>query len=793
MGLDVHPLEKALLVRYELEATLVGELGDAVLEESKECQKIIRIKSLADSTDITSLASEIVEKCSLIPPAKLPEVEQLLYYLKNRKGSQKYVDQETANRENDLIMEKDLKNSESSDLEEIATLLNIDVYTELLYEDITEKIRASALVLQLSRNPDNLGHLASNEILLGAITRVLREDGRKSIDLSTNIVYIFFCFSTFSQFHHVIAHFKIGSLCMDLIDYELKRHEQWTEDLAKKRHILDSDKENVILKRDYEKSLKKFQGLVKKQDQLLRVSFYLLLNIAEDTKVEMKMVNRGIIQLLIRSLDRELPELLILVISFLKKLSIFVENKNEMMEHCIAEKIAHLVPCDNQDLLNVTLRLLLNLSFDFEMRNSMVKMGLLPKLVNLINNPRHQPVVLCILYHISMDDRCKSVFTYTDCIPILVRLMLECPEERAPLQVVALGINLAANKRNAQLICEGNRLRGLLKRAFHYKDPLLMKMIRNISQHEGPTKTLFLDFVGHFGDAIQKGENEEFVLECVGALGNLTIPDLDYERLLKEYNLISWLKSKITPGTCEDDLILEVVVLIGTVAADEACAELLAKSGILKSLVDLLNAKQEDDEVVLQIVYVFHHMIRHTITRDLMIKDTQVPAYLIDLMHDKNVEIRKVCDSSLDLIAEFDEEWAKRIQLEKFRWHNSQWLDMIESQEQQDEDMQMGDTCGGEEAVAEFMMDDTLASYLNDSSLLERADIFGSGVDFASSDGNASPESINGDIGGSIKALENSSGRPMSRYKNRPGTSSRMRTPITCDNLPVSNHKERHI
>jgi len=29
---------------------------------------------------------------------------------------------------------------------------------------------------------------------------------------------------------------------------------------------------------------------------------------------------------------------------------------------------------------------------------------------------------------------------------------------------------------------------------------------------------------------------------------------------------------------------------------------------------------------------------------------------------------------------ECNEEWAARIKLEKFRWHNSQWLEMVESQ-----------------------------------------------------------------------------------------------------------------
>ena len=38
--LDVHPTEKAILVRYELEATILGETGDPMLGESKECQKM---------------------------------------------------------------------------------------------------------------------------------------------------------------------------------------------------------------------------------------------------------------------------------------------------------------------------------------------------------------------------------------------------------------------------------------------------------------------------------------------------------------------------------------------------------------------------------------------------------------------------------------------------------------------------------------------------------------------------------------------------------------------------------
>lgn len=47
----------------------------------------IRLKSLNANTDIASLARKVVEECKLIHPSKLAEVEQLLYYLQNRRDA----------------------------------------------------------------------------------------------------------------------------------------------------------------------------------------------------------------------------------------------------------------------------------------------------------------------------------------------------------------------------------------------------------------------------------------------------------------------------------------------------------------------------------------------------------------------------------------------------------------------------------------------------------------------------------------------------------------------------------
>lgn len=60
---------------------------------------------------------------------------------------------------------------------------------------------------------------------------------------------------------------------------------------------------------------------------------------------------------------------------------------------------------------------------------------------------------------------------------------------------------------------------------------------------------------------------------------------------------------------------------------------------------------------------------------------------------------------------EYDEEWAKKIQSEKFRWHNSQWLEMVESR-QMDESEQY------------LYGDDRIEPYIHEGDILERPDLF---------------------------------------------------------------------
>ena len=86
----------------------------------------------------------------------------------------------------------------------------------------------------------------------------------------------------------------------------------------------------------------------------LLVCLYLLLNLAEDTRVELKMHSKGLVPHLLALLERENMELLTLVVSFLKKMSIFKENKDKMAEGGVIKRLVKLIPNKNEVIFYIT-------------------------------------------------------------------------------------------------------------------------------------------------------------------------------------------------------------------------------------------------------------------------------------------------------------------------------------------------------------------------------------------------------------------------------------------------------
>jgi Kinesin-associated protein (KAP) len=186
------------------------------------------------------------------------------------------------------------------------------------------------------------------ESLMSALARVLREDGRMSMELATNIVRLFSLLSNFNEFHNIIMANRLGDLCFMIIDHELKKSALMSSDfqiINVKGNFTcftpgidsfclifaDESPENEVIFSVPDQANSKLQTFTEKQDQLLYFSLSLLLNLADDLNLGLKMARRGIVHFLLVILERSTPELLCLALKFLVKLSIFEENKSAMI------------------------------------------------------------------------------------------------------------------------------------------------------------------------------------------------------------------------------------------------------------------------------------------------------------------------------------------------------------------------------------------------------------------------------------------------------------------------------
>ena len=56
------------------------------------------------------------------------------------------------------------------------------------------------------------------------------------------------------------------------------------------------------------------------------------------------------------------------------------------------------------------------------------------------------------------------------------------------------------------------------------------------------------EYIGDLAKAVQTGPDEEFVLEALGILGNLTVEDVNFQQLLTDYDMLNYIKTKLQPG-----------------------------------------------------------------------------------------------------------------------------------------------------------------------------------------------------------------------------------------------------
>lgn len=171
------------------------------------------------------------------------------------------------------------------------------------------------------------------------------------------------------------------------------------------------------------------------------------------------------------------------------------------------------------------------------------------------------------------------------------------------------------------------------------------------------------------------------MLELLGTM--VYIPSDNWEQVIVKTNFIEFIHNNLVNGFAEDDIVLECVMLISTICRTEEIAQMIASSYLINMLQDLLGAKQEDDEMVQQILNTFFKFLFFTPTRDIVLRQIQMVSIVLELLSDKNPNIKGLVNAILDYVQLHDDMWRNEIKSRRFQVHNSVYLEIMEEYEKQ--------------------------------------------------------------------------------------------------------------
>ena len=81
----------------------------------------------------------------------------------------------------------------------------MDEYIQLFYEEsVEQKSKGAQSILYLCLSNENMEIMLEHETLLGTVSRTLRDDYKKSIELTLYLLNIFQAYSNFTQFHEFL-------------------------------------------------------------------------------------------------------------------------------------------------------------------------------------------------------------------------------------------------------------------------------------------------------------------------------------------------------------------------------------------------------------------------------------------------------------------------------------------------------------------------------------------------------------------------------------------------------------
>lgn len=437
----------------------------------------------------------------------------------------------------------------------LADIKDLDNILESFYEeDYNKKVTAARMILYISLDQSKMVDLAK-EILFNIVSRSLKEDHKRNMEFTIHMLCFFYGYSCYETFHEILSSYGIGEACIGIVNFQYSKYTIRKESLVKK------SQENHP---DLQKELEKFLFMIRKQDRILILSFKILLNLADNMKVEKKMVKDDIVGWLIKNIERSNINLIVVVLLFIKKLSVVDVNKNNLIKNNIQNLL--LVNCANHLVKSLSLEIVYNLSFDQKFVNKIIqKPEVFKSIIDSFKVQSLRGLVLKILFNLSKDPSAKPLFADTDCMYIVFELLIKFPEPKIGVELAALTLNLTTYNKNSEILASEDKIKALMARAFKTNDIYLVKIIKNIIKYSEVEELneLFENFVDQFIDTLQnKSPDDEFSSEIIEILSSI---ETNWEDKLENFGLIEFIESNLQSSS-NPEILLKLVLFIGNIA-----------------------------------------------------------------------------------------------------------------------------------------------------------------------------------------------------------------------------------
>ena len=557
------------------------------------------------------------------------------------------------------------------------TTVNIDEiekYVDLLYEQPEDKVKGARFLLYLIQNPKNMYIIGEEqEKLLDVISRTLHDEHKKILELSIYLIYFFYAFSQYQIFHPLLSHRSVGGICMGIIDYNLLKYDYRKDELI---HLSTSNK---VSPKEYQVALEKFLFLVRKQDRLLTKAFQILHRLAEDPKLEVKMVKKDMVGLLLKNMGRININLLLEVLLFLKKLSIIQVNKDAMIKGKIFEKMMKVFEIRHPYIWAINLQLFFNLSFDHGFRMEVIsKPEAFYQLTSFFKLTDFRSNILRIFYNFSLEEKALPLFYNSETLFIIYELLDKFPEKIIGAELAALTLNLIAYPPNAQKLAENGRVKNLIERVLKNSDFELMKIIRTIIENCNNDKSInkiYNKYVDeHFMPILtSKQETNEYLIETINILSYI---DTDWEPKLDKFNLIEFFEKNLKTQNY-DEFLLAIISFFGNVATDKGCSKKIAASKIIPLLNQILVRKMDSLNIVFSIILSLYQMLPWKDTRELIVKNEELIQLVLNCLKCPNEQINFISMRFLEIVQIFEKQWSEKIKKEKFRLYNNELINKL--------------------------------------------------------------------------------------------------------------------